>query len=261
MTDEGDRHPSRRPPCGVLASEDAVFAIAWHDVECGGYDADLDLWRRLARAHAADAPVVDVGAGTGRVALDLARAGHPVLAVDTEDVLLGALRERAGTLPVTTAVGDARALELDGTYGLVIAPMQTVQLLGGAEGRAAFLRAARAHLRPGGIVAAAVAHPLEAFDAADVVLPDPDEGEADGQRLVSQPVAIRDEGDRVALVRVRERIGPAGAVREEDVIHLDRLSPEGLQEEGRAAGLEVRPLLRIPATAEYVDSTVVVLRA
>ena len=45
----------------------------WHDVECGAYEADLELWRELAR----EAPegVLDVGAGTGRVALRLARAG------------------------------------------------------------------------------------------------------------------------------------------------------------------------------------------
>ena len=45
--------------------------VAWHDVECGGYDADLPLWRELAARRGG--PVLDVGAGTGRVALDLAR--------------------------------------------------------------------------------------------------------------------------------------------------------------------------------------------
>ena len=63
--------------------------VAWHDVECGGYRADLPLWRELARAEAG--PVLDVGAGTGRVALDLARAGHSVTALDREPELLDAL--------------------------------------------------------------------------------------------------------------------------------------------------------------------------
>ena len=49
--------------------------VVWHDVECGRYDADLPLWRELAAS--ARRPVLDVGAGTGRVALDLARAGSP----------------------------------------------------------------------------------------------------------------------------------------------------------------------------------------
>ena len=46
--------------------------MIWHDVENGAYAADLPLWRELARE--ADGPVLDLGAGTGRVALDLAAA-------------------------------------------------------------------------------------------------------------------------------------------------------------------------------------------
>ena len=51
---------------------------------------------RPARRSTGDAArVLDVGAGTGRVALELARAGHRVTAVDLDDRLLGALRERS----------------------------------------------------------------------------------------------------------------------------------------------------------------------
>ena len=42
--------------------------VVWHDVECGRYSADLALWRELAARE--PGPVLDVGAGTGRVALD-----------------------------------------------------------------------------------------------------------------------------------------------------------------------------------------------
>ena len=65
--------------------------VVWHDVECGAYDADLPLWRELAR----EAPdgVLDVGAGTGRVALDLARHGFAVTALDREPELLALQRE------------------------------------------------------------------------------------------------------------------------------------------------------------------------
>jgi len=66
-------------------------AVIWHDVECGGYAEDLELWRELAAA--ADGPVLDVGAGTGRVALDLGGRGFEVVALDLDADLLGALRE------------------------------------------------------------------------------------------------------------------------------------------------------------------------
>jgi SAM-dependent methyltransferase len=239
-----------------------TLLVAWHDVECGGYDVDLDLWRALAAAHAAGEPVLDVGAGTGRVSLHLAAHGHPVVALDTEPAFLDALRERGEGLPVETVVGDARTMDLGRRFGLIVAPMQTVQLLGGPAGRAAFLARARDHLLPGGVLAAAIAHPLEAFDAAEAGAPEPDRGEAGGVELVSRPVAIRDEGERVALIREREATAPGGArTQERDVIHLDRLAPDELTAEGAAAGLRPAAPLHVPETPEYIDSTVVIWHA
>ena len=74
--------------------------VVWHDLECGSYRADLPLWRELAAEGAARLrerrePVLDVGAGTGRVALDLAARGPRVTALDRDAELLAALRERA----------------------------------------------------------------------------------------------------------------------------------------------------------------------
>ena len=79
-------------------------AVIWHDVECGAYDADLALWRELAAA--AGGPILDVGAGTGRVALDLARHGHEVVALDSDpDAARRAARAGARE---TLAVDDGR---------------------------------------------------------------------------------------------------------------------------------------------------------
>src|SRR5215213_11584710 len=105
----------------------------WHDLECGAYGEDLPLWRALAAE--AGGPVLDVGAGTGRVALHLAAAGVPVVALDAEARLLEALEHRAAGLPVETVVGDARAFTLERRVALVLVPMQTLQLLGGPRGR------------------------------------------------------------------------------------------------------------------------------
>src|SRR3954468_22686691 len=120
--------------------------VLWHDLECGGYDLDLPLWCELASAIAG--PVLDVGPGTGRVSLHLARRGIPVVALDADASLLAALERRAAGLPVQTVVSDARQFTLRRRFALVLVPMQTLQLLGGAAGRAAFLRCARAHLEP-----------------------------------------------------------------------------------------------------------------
>ena len=163
--------------------------VAWHDAECRSYTADLPVWRALA--DEAGGPVLDVGAGTGRVALDLAAAGHEVVAFDLDPVLLDALSARAAAagLAVRTVEGDAEALDLgQEEFALVIVPMQTVQLL---PDRAAFLRGARRVLRPDGVLAIAIADEMTSFTGEDGVLPAPDVVEADGWRFVSQPIAVR----------------------------------------------------------------------
>jgi SAM-dependent methyltransferase len=233
--------------------------VLWHDIECGGYDDDLPLWRELADREGS--PVLDVGAGTGRVTLDLARRGHEVVALDRSAELLDALRDRAAGLPVTTVAADAREFALDRRFPLVIVPMQTLQLLGGAAGRARFLACAHSHLASGGLLAAALADALDAFDTDHDQPPVPDLREVGGVVYASRPVAVRDLGDRAAIERVREVVGRDGTrTLSEDVIELDRLDPEDLEDEAGAFGLRPEAHRRIPQTLEYVGSTVVMLR-
>jgi len=236
------------------------MTVIWHDLECGGYVADVPLWRRLASDHGG--PILDVGAGTGRVALDLARKGHVVTALDRDPELLHELSRRAGDLPVSTVVADARSFELDTRFALCIVPMQTVQLLDG-EGRASFLRCARRHLLAGGVLAAALAESLDPYDVADGgPLPLPDMCEQDGVVYSSAPTAIRVDEAGFVLERRREAVSSKGDHASElNSVRLDRVSAGELESEGAAAGL--RPLARrhVPATDDYVGSVVVVLGA
>lgn len=235
-------------------------SVIWHDAECGGYAADLPLWRELAGAEAG--PVLDVGAGTGRVALDLAARGHAVTALDADAELLAALAERAAAagLDVPTVQADATRFDLGAArFGLVLVPMQTIQLL---PDRPAFLAAARRHLSPGGLLAAALADALEGFDPSNALLPAPDLAEHAGWRFASQPVAVREHAGASTIERIRTTLSPDGVrTAEPDVIALTHLAPEQLHAEGAAAGLSPVPGRRIEATQEHVGSEVVLLRA
>jgi SAM-dependent methyltransferase len=263
-------------------------AVIWHDVECGRYVADLELWDELALREAG--PILDVGAGTGRVALRLARAGHAVTALDRDPELLAALAERArdqelriegpaaGTGTATLRIVHADATDFDllrqgvpigtsyrrtdrHTYGLIIVPMQTIQLLPGADARAGFLASARRHLAPGGLLAAAVADALEGFDAEHTALPVPDVAEHCGWRFVSQPVAVRELPATLRIERIRQAVSPSGErTAEGDAVELARLKVETLEDEGRAAGLLPESARHVPATDEHVGSDVVMLR-
>jgi SAM-dependent methyltransferase len=233
----------------------------WHDVECGSYTADLPLWRRLARE--AGGAVLDVGAGTGRVALDLARAGRRVTALDLDPELLAELARRADAagLEVGVVRADARDFAIPGTtFALIAVPMQTIQLLPDAAARAGFFAAARRVLAPGGLVALALAETPEPFEGPGV-LPVPDVGEAGGWRFVSQPLAIRLGPDTWTIERERHLVAPDGSrTAEDDRIELAVLTAGELASEGEAAGLRAEPAEHVAATDDHVGSEVVILR-
>ena len=236
------------------------LAALWHDLECGAYGEDLPLWRALAGE--AGGAVLDVGAGTGRVTLDLAAGGVAVVALDTDARLLEALAHRAAGLPVETVVADARGFTLGRRVSLVVVPMQTLQLLGGPDGRAAFLRCALDHLEPGGLVAAALADAMDCFDEEHELPPPPDACAIGDVRYASQLVAVEDEGGRAAIRRRREIVGPGERYESEDVVvQLDRVSAHEVAAEGSAVGFLNEPERSVPQTEEYLGSTVVVLRA
>jgi SAM-dependent methyltransferase len=233
--------------------------VIWHDLECGSYAQDMELWRELADEHGD--PVLDIGAGTGRITLDLARRGHRVTALDRDPELLDELARRAAALDVHTVLADAREFALAERFPLIIVPMQTIQLLGGERGRLRFLRRARGHLTPGGRIAVAITETLELFSTDDgMAIPIPDVRELDGVVYLSQPTAVREEPDGFVLERLRETVGSAGErTSEQDLIHLDRLTADQLERESTAAGLLLRGRRVVPPTSDHVGSVVVML--
>ena len=233
-----------------------LSTVIWHDAENGAYSGDLALWEELAAE--VGGPIVDVGCGTGRVALHLARRGHATVGLDVDPELIAALAERAEGLPLRAVVGDARRFELEEAVALVLAPMQLVQLLGDSAERVDCLRCVASHLRPGGQIALSIVERLPA--AAEGPPPLPDVREVDGWVYSSLPLDAVDTGEEIVIQRLRQTVSPDGDLdEEENEIRIRTLTATALEREGVEAGLMPLPRRQIPPTDLHVGSTVVVL--
>jgi SAM-dependent methyltransferase len=142
--------------------------VDWYDANAGRYDAleagltgDAAFYTALARAHP---PVLELGCGTGRVTLAIARAGVAVTGLDLSAGMLAVARRKGADAPAVRWLrGDMRAFDLGERFGLICIPHRTFQhLLTEAEQRAT-LACCRAHLRAGGRLALNVFNPPEAL--------------------------------------------------------------------------------------------------
>lgn len=228
----------------------------WHDTECGGYAADLPLWEELAER--AGGAVLDLGCGTGRVALHLARRGHTVTGLDNDAELTAALAERAGELPVAVIAGDAKDFGLGAQFALVLAPMQLLQLFENGAERSSCLRCVRDHLEAGGIAALAIVESMP--EAMEGAAPIPDAREIDGWVYSSLPLDAALDGGAIVVRRLRQTVTPQGELSEElDEVRLTVVSAEQLEAEACAAGLTPAGRRPIAPTDDHVGSTVVLL--
>lgn len=234
-------------------------AAIWHDVECGGYAADLPVWERLAGG--ADGPVLELGCGTGRVALHLAARSNEVWGVDADASLLEALQARAATqgLGVRAICADVRALDLDREFELILAPMQLLQMFGSAAARHATLERAAGHLAPGGRLAVAIVEPPSpSLDGPAAALPDVQE--LDGWVYSSLPAVLVTAGGDLEIHRHRQAVSPDGSLSEEEhTDRLDTLDADALEAEAATPGLRPAGRLEVPPTDGYFGSTVVLL--
>ncbi|HEY0316799.1 MAG TPA: class I SAM-dependent methyltransferase [Solirubrobacterales bacterium] len=231
-------------------------AAIWHDVECGSYSADLALWEELAARTGG--PVLELGCGTGRVALHLARRGYEMVGLDVDPELLATMAERAAGLPVEPVAADACDFSLDREIGLALAPMQFLQLLDDSEERVACLRRVSPPLRRGGLVAAAIIEEMPEPDGAPPPLPDV--RDVDGWVYSSLAVEAAVGPGEIVIRRLRQRVSPQGELSEEpNDVRIATFPAGRLEAEAAAAGLVPVERHEIPPTDIHVGSVVVVL--
>jgi SAM-dependent methyltransferase len=103
---------------------------------------------------AADGPVVELGVGDGRIAVEAARRGCTVIGVDRSSAMLAQCRERAeraGVLSHLTLIqADFRDFDLQEPAGLIVLPYHSIGHLVTRAGKSDVMRHIFNYLRPGG---------------------------------------------------------------------------------------------------------------
>ena len=97
-------------------------------------------------------PVLELGVGTGRIAVPIAAAGVHVVGVDLSAGMLDVARERAdlAAVEVDLRLGDMRDPPVEGAFALVLIPFRSLLHMETDRDRRAALRAVARHLAPGG---------------------------------------------------------------------------------------------------------------
>jgi SAM-dependent methyltransferase len=105
----------------------------------------------ISLAKEADGPIVELGVGTGRVAIAIARAtGKPVLGIDSSPAMLELAQKKSAGLPLELRLGDMRELELEEPAALIYVPGRSLLHLHGWHDRREVFERAFASLLPGG---------------------------------------------------------------------------------------------------------------
>ena len=135
----------------------------FYDLGMQDFDEDIDWYAELARR--ADASVLELGCGTGRIACSLARIGRRVVGIDRSAAMLDLARAKAAAepgLPLSLLRADMRDFALGTHFGLIAIPLDGFLHLESSASQLTCLRSVREHLSPDGLLVLDIAGPASA---------------------------------------------------------------------------------------------------
>jgi SAM-dependent methyltransferase len=195
---EEAQDPEERPEPRL---DPASYGDAFADVYDDWYGVDGDAETAAAVDRLADlsggGPVLELGVGTGRLAIPLAARGLDVWGLDASRAMLERLRAKSGGERVTTVEADMVSFDLgDRQFGLVFAVFNTLCNLAGRNDQVRGLSRAAAHLVPGGRVIVEMIVPSDARVSDEPVV-EVSRLERDRVVLSVSRAVVRDGGDGV----------------------------------------------------------------
>ena len=239
---------------GTEAAADALARL--YDLDVADDSSDLPLYEALAARTGG--PIVELGVGSGRIAIPLAALGYDVVGIDRDPAMLARARARAdGEGPATASrlvLVEADMLgPLEGRlpagprFQLAILALNSILLLAGRDEQRRVMRVMGGLLAPGGLAVIDAWQPdvreLVQFDgrlSLEWLRRDPDSG-----RDVAKLMAAWYDGTArvVTLTTFFDEAAPGEAPRRwtrSDALRL--AGPDELRSSAEAAGLEIEQL-------------------
>jgi SAM-dependent methyltransferase len=165
--------------------------------EPAAMDPVVDFLADLAGAGAA----LELGIGTGRIALPLAQRGGRVCGIDLSEAMVARLRAKPGGEGIEVTIGDFATASVDGTFSVAYLVFNTIHNLTTQDEQVACFQNVAAHLEPGGCFVIEVGVPqlqrlppgetVRAFDVTETYLGF-DEYDVASQGLVSHHYRVVD---------------------------------------------------------------------
>lgn len=138
-----------------------------YDWENPHFEPDGPFYLALAQQY--PGPVLDLGCGTGRITIPLAREGVPITGLDVMPPMLARAQSKAADLPITWIQADARTFRLHTQFQLILDTGATLQHLLERADHEAMLARIREHLAPDGraVFQTFAPHPSQLVDIAE----------------------------------------------------------------------------------------------
>jgi SAM-dependent methyltransferase len=138
-----------------MDDEDGYFgervAASYDDPSDDMFDpALLDTVAGVLAELAGGGRALELGIGTGRIALPLARRGVPVHGIDLSRAMVARLRAKPGGDTIGVTIGDFATTRVEGTFSLAYLVFNTIMNLTTQEAQVACFRNVAVHLEPGG---------------------------------------------------------------------------------------------------------------
>src|SRR5262245_35094916 len=100
---------------------------------------------------AGDGAALELGIGTGRIALPLSQRGVRVHGIDLSEAMVAKLREKPGAEEIEVTIGDFATTRVDGTFSLAYLVYNTIMNLRVQDAQVTCFQNVAAHLEPGGV--------------------------------------------------------------------------------------------------------------